>query len=41
MSNVKKKTGSPSVISNHWINFNHDLDWKSVKILDSEPTHIL
>jgi len=32
-----KNTRSPSVISDHCIKFNHNFEWKDVKILDTEP----
>ncbi|KYN22044.1 hypothetical protein ALC57_05566 [Trachymyrmex cornetzi] len=38
-SNINKKTGSPSVISNHRITHGHDFDWSNVKILDIEPSY--
>jgi len=31
-----KKSGSPSVISNHRLSHNHDFDWEGVCILDNE-----
>ena len=33
---LTKKMGSPSVISDHRIKFNHNFDWEEVKILDTE-----
>ena len=38
ISDINKKTGSPSVISDHYINFNHNFR-NEVKILDSESSH--
>lgn len=35
-SEINKKMGSFSVISDHVIKFNHNFDWKEVKILDTE-----
>jgi len=31
-----KKSGSPSVISNHRLSHNHDFDWEGIRILDNE-----
>ena len=35
-SDINKKSGSPSVISNHRLSTNHDFDWNDVQILDNE-----
>jgi len=35
-SDINKKSGSPSVISNHRISLDHNFDWNKVKILDKE-----
>jgi len=35
---IKKKIGSPSVISEHR-NFNHDFGWDNIKILDNERSY--
>jgi len=32
VADINKKSGSPSVISEHRINFNHDFEWDNVKI---------
>jgi len=33
-----KKSGSPSVISNHRLSHNHEFDWEGVRTLDSEQS---
>jgi hypothetical protein len=33
-SDINKRTGSPSVISIHKLDYNHDFDWDNVEILD-------
>lgn len=38
-SDIKKKSGSPSVISDHRITCDHEFDWNGVKILDNEPSY--
>jgi len=35
-SDIRKKCGSPSGISIHRMNNNHNFDWKGVQILDNE-----
>ena len=35
-SDIKKRSGSPSVITQHRLNFNHDFGWDKVEILDRE-----
>ncbi|KYQ57435.1 hypothetical protein ALC60_03396 [Trachymyrmex zeteki] len=39
VSDIRKKTGSPSVISDHHINYNHNFNWEDVKILYREPSY--
>ena len=39
ISGINKKTGSPSVISDHRINLNHNFKWNEVKILDSVSSY--
>jgi len=39
ISDVRKKNGSPSVISEHRINHNHNLEWDNVRIIDNEPSY--
>ncbi|KYM96032.1 hypothetical protein ALC62_03912 [Cyphomyrmex costatus] len=38
-SDINKTSKSPSVISNHRIETNHDFNWSNVKILDMEPSY--
>ncbi|KYQ47005.1 hypothetical protein ALC60_13980 [Trachymyrmex zeteki] len=33
---IYRKTGNPSVITDHRLNFEHEFDWKNTKILDNE-----
>jgi len=35
-SDINKKTGIPSVISNHRLTMGHEFDWNNVLILDKE-----
>jgi len=35
VSDINKKNGSPSVISEHILNFNHDFKWDNIKIIDN------
>jgi len=35
-SDINKKSGFPSVISNHRISLDHNFDWNKIKILDKE-----
>lgn len=35
---INKKSGSPSVISEHRLSENHDFDWDNVQILDKESS---
>jgi len=35
-NNINWKSANPSVITKHRLNFKHDFDWESVKILDNE-----
>ena len=39
ISDINKKTSSPSVISDHRVNFNHNFRWNDGKILDSESSY--
>ncbi|KYN27545.1 hypothetical protein ALC57_03064 [Trachymyrmex cornetzi] len=39
ISDIKKRTGSSSVISDHRMNSNHDFKWNEVKILDKEASY--
>jgi len=40
VSDINKKNGSPSVISEHRLNFNHDFEWENIKItLDNEQSY--
>ncbi|KYN20260.1 hypothetical protein ALC57_07164, partial [Trachymyrmex cornetzi] len=38
-SDIRKNTGSPSVITDHRITFDHNFQWDSVRILDNEPSY--
>jgi len=38
-SDIKKKIGSPPVISEHRLKFNHDFQWDNIKILDNELSY--
>jgi len=35
-TDIKKSSGSPSVISDHQSELNHDFDWEKIYILDTE-----
>jgi len=39
VSDIKKKSGSPSVISEHRRNFNHEFEWDNIKIIDNELSY--
>ncbi|KYN08181.1 hypothetical protein ALC62_00836 [Cyphomyrmex costatus] len=39
ISDINKRTGSPSVITDHCINYDHNINWNDIKILDSEPSY--
>jgi len=36
-TDIKKSSGSPSVISDHRLKLDHDFDWEKIHILDMEP----
>ncbi|EZA49830.1 hypothetical protein X777_11811 [Ooceraea biroi] len=38
-NDINKRSGSPSVISSHRSNFNHDFKWNEVQILDEETLY--
>ena len=38
-SDINKRSGPLSVISNHRIDCNHDFKWDEVEILDREPSY--
>ncbi|KYN16344.1 hypothetical protein ALC57_11400, partial [Trachymyrmex cornetzi] len=38
-SDIRKNTGSPSVITDHRIEFDHNFKWNDVRILDSESSY--
>jgi len=38
-SDIRKKNGSPSIISEHWLNHNHDFEWDKVEIINNEPSY--
>ena len=38
-ADIKKRSGSPSVISCHKIEHDHEFDWDNATILDSEPSY--
>lgn len=35
-ADIKKRSGSPSVISQHRVEYGHDFEWDNIKILDRE-----
>jgi len=39
ISDIRKKNDSPSVISEHRLNLNHDFDWQNVRIIDNERSY--
>jgi len=39
MSDIKKKKGVLSVVSNHRLENNHEMKWSEVAILDVEPSY--
>jgi len=39
VSDINKKSGSPSVISEHRLRFNHDFEWDNIKIIDYELSY--
>jgi len=39
VSDINKKNGSPSVISEHRLNFNHEVEWENIKIMDNEQSY--
>jgi len=39
MSDIKKKNGLLSVISNHRLEYNHDMNWSETAILDVETSY--
>jgi len=39
ISDIKKITSSPSVISDHRTNLNHNFKWNEAKILDKEASY--
>jgi len=39
ISDINKKSGSPSVTSNHRLEFGHEFKWNDTKILDLEPSY--
>jgi len=36
---INKRSGSPSVISIHRLELNHEINWNEIKILDCEPSY--
>jgi len=40
ISDIKKKSGSLSVVSNHRLENNHEMDWSGVMILDKESSYV-
>jgi len=40
MSDIKKKNGTLSVISNHRLKYNHDMNWGEATILDKESSYV-
>jgi len=39
VSDINKKSNSPSVISEHRLNFNHEFEWENIKIMDNEQSY--
>jgi len=39
VADINKKSGSPSVISEHRRNFNHEFEWDNIKIMDNELSY--
>ena len=39
ISDIRKNTGSPTVITDHRINCNHNFKWNDVKILDCDSSY--
>jgi len=39
VSDINKKNGSPSVISEHRLKFNHEFEWDNIKIMDNEQSY--
>jgi len=39
VSDINKKSGSPSVISEHRLRFKHDFEWDNIKIIDNELSY--
>jgi len=39
MTDIKKKSGLLSVVSKHRLEFNHEMDWNGIVILDKEPSY--
>jgi len=40
MSDIKKKNGLLSVVSNHRLEYNHDMNWSEAAILDIESSYV-
>jgi len=38
-SDIRKKNGSPSVITEHRLNLNYDFEWDSIKLIDNERSY--
>ena len=36
---IRKKSGVPSIVSVHRLEFNHEFDWLNVKIIDRELSY--
>jgi len=39
MTDINKKNGTVSVISNHRLEHKHEFNWEDIKILDTEPSY--
>jgi len=39
ISDINKKSGSPSVVSNHRLECRHEFEWNNIKILDTESSY--
>jgi len=40
IADIKKKNGLLSVVSNHRLEYNHEMNWSGVAILDKESSYV-
>jgi len=40
MSDIRKKNGLLSVVSNHRLEYNHDMNWSEAAIFDIESSYV-